>query len=306
MRPGFTIRSRFAATLALLALLAGCFALRAPAAAPQLARPFVPAGDATELHSISVTWIGHATALIRIEDRWFLTDPVLGDRIGGIYPRRVAAGIERSAIPPLDAVLISHAHFDHLDVPTLRGLDRIPVVLVPRGAATFLPDDLATDEVAALDTWGQWSRGGVTITAVPSSHGDGRYLVDRWNRDSHTSWIIEYRGLTVYFAGDTGYVPAQAAAIAAGFQIDVALLPVGPAGRWSWVERWRRDVHATPDDAMTLFEACGAQWMIPIHFGTFFESPARELPYIQRAIARHPLARRVRMLTIGETTELLY
>lgn len=268
--------------------------------------PVAPATLDPDSSTIAVTWIGHATALIRIDDRWFLTDPVLGDKIAWVYPRRSELGIDPDDLPALDAVLISHAHFDHLDVPSLRRLPSTKVLVAPTGAVKFLPDDLGVGEVAGLTDWEVWQGGGVTITAVPASHGDGRYLVDRWNTHSHTGFVIEYRGRTVYFAGDTGFVRDQAEALAAKFDIDVALIPVGPAGRWKWVERWRADVHATPEHGLDLFLATGAQWMIPIHFGTFFMDPEVERPIIERAIERAGLARQVRVLEIGETTEFLY
>lgn len=290
----------------LIALVAGCSLFRQPQRAPQRATPRTPATFAPDSDAISVTWIGHSTVLIRLRDRWFLTDPVFGKRIAWIYPRRVEAGIDVLDLPLLEAVVISHAHFDHLDLPSLRRLGSVPVIAVPSGAAEFLPDDLPARAIAALATWERWSHDGVTVTAVPALHGHGRYLVDRWNHDTFAGWVIEYQGLTVYFAGDTGYSLAQAAELERRFDIDVAMIPVGPTGRAHWITRWRRDVHVTPDDAMTLFEACGAQWMVPIHFGTFFQPAGMERPIIERAVARHPLARWVRILDVGETTEFLY
>lgn len=288
----------------LVAGLAGGCLLRTPDPAPQRAHPRMLA-PAAGTSSIGVTWIGHATVLVRIEDRWFLTDPVLRNRIAGILPRNVEAGIDPEELPPLAAVLISHAHFDHLDIPSLRRVGPAQLI-VPSGAAKFLPDDLPTRGVARLETWQQWTHDGVTITAVPASHGDGRYLVDRWNRDSHTGFVIEYRGRTVYFAGDTGFVANSAAAIRERFAIDVALIPIGPAGRAKWIERWRSDVHTTPEAALTLFTSTGSQWMVPIHYDTFFKPRHHELPYLERAIADAALGRRVRVLSIGASTEFLY
>jgi L-ascorbate metabolism protein UlaG (beta-lactamase superfamily) len=118
--------------------------------------------------------------------------------------------------------------------------------------------------------------------------------------------VIEYDGLTVYFAGDTGFSRRQAEAIAARFDVDVALIPVGPAGRHPWIERIRRTVHATPREALELFEACGAQWMVPIHYGTFFKPADFEKPIVERAVAGHDRGRFVRILDVGDTTEFLY
>jgi L-ascorbate metabolism protein UlaG (beta-lactamase superfamily) len=284
--------------------LSGCgfFAQTRPARHAHPVAPLVADPDTT---SIGITWIGHATVLIRLGDRWFLTDPVLGDRIGmNLYPRSLAAGIDVADLPALDAILISHAHMDHLDVPSLRRLPDVPLVATPPGAARYLPE--IRGELAALDTWQRWTDGEVTITAVPASHGNGRWGIDRWVTHSHTGWVIEYRDFTVYFAGDTGFSRRQSEAIDARFDIDVALIPVGPAGRHPWIERIRRTVHANPREAMELFAACGAQWMVPIHFGTFFKPADFERPFVERAVAAHERGRFVRILDVGDTTEFLY
>lgn len=255
--------------------------------------------------AITVSWIGHATLLVGIRGHWFLTDPMFSERLAGVLPRHVEAAMAPSELPPLDALLMSHAHFDHLDLPSLRRLADVPL-LVPPGMPAFLPADLPQHQVVALDAWQTWTHGDVQITAVPASHGDGRYLVDRWHTRSHTGWVIQVGDRTVYFAGDTGYVADQARELGRRYHIDVALVPVGPAGRASWIQRLRADVHASPDAALALFHDTGAQWMVPIHFGTFFEPADLERPLIEAAVARHHLERWVRVLAIGETTMFCY
>jgi L-ascorbate metabolism protein UlaG (beta-lactamase superfamily) len=230
---------------------------------------------------------------------------VFSERLAGVQTRKVDAALVPSELPPLDAILLSHAHFDHLDPPSLHRLADVPL-LVPPGMVTLLPRDRRQHEVVALDAWQAWSRGDVQITAVPASHGDGRYWVDRWHTRTHTGWVMQVGDRIVYFAGDTGYVVDQARELGHRFHIDVALIPVGPAGRAGWLERLRASVHATPDAALDLFHDIGAQWMVPIHFGTFFQPPDRERPLIEAAVARHHLERQVRVLAIGETTTFLY
>jgi N-acyl-phosphatidylethanolamine-hydrolysing phospholipase D len=263
------------------------------------------AAPANDSDAVTVSWVGHATLLVGIHGHWFLTDPVFSERLAGVVQRRVEPAMAPAELPPLDAVLISHAHFDHLDIPSLRRIGDVPL-MVPPGVPTFLPHNLPQHRVVVLDTWQSWSAGDVRITAVPAAHGDGRYLLDLWHKRSHTGWIIEVGGRTVYFAGDTGYVAAQAQELARRFHIDVGLIPVGPAGRPHWIERMRADVHATPDAALDLFRDTGAQWMVPIHFGTFFAAPGRERPMIEAAVARHHLERSVRILGIGETATFPY
>jgi N-acyl-phosphatidylethanolamine-hydrolysing phospholipase D len=287
------------------ALVAGALAIAA-CAAPREApmHVHVPRADVAS-DDITVSWVGHATMLIGVHGHWFLTDPIFSERLAGVLPRHVEPALAPAELPRLDAILISHAHFDHLDLPSLRAIADAPL-LVPPGVPTFLPADLPQRDVVALDAWQSWTRGDVTITAVPASHGDGRYWVDRWNTHTHTGWIIQVGDRTVYFAGDTGYVAAQARELRRRFHIDVGLIPVGPAGRAGWIERWRADVHANPDAALALFHDTGAQWMVPIHFGTFFAPPDRERPLVEAAVARHHLERWVRVLAIGETTTFVY
>jgi len=297
-------RSAFGALAAIAAAAVVALACATPREAPAHVRvphdTFSPDSDA-----ITVSWVGHATLLVGIRGHWFLTDPVFSERLAGVIGRKVEAAIAPSELPPLDAVLVSHAHFDHLDLPSLRRLADT-VLLVPPGVPKFLPGNLPQRQVIALDTWQTWTRGDVKITAVPASHGDGRYLVDRWNTRTHTGWIIEVGDRTVYFAGDTGYVAAQARELARRFRIDVGLIPVGPAGRAAWIERLRAEVHASPDDALALFHDTGAQWMVPIHFGTFYQPADLERPLVEAAVARHHLGHQVRVLAIGETTTFRY
>jgi L-ascorbate metabolism protein UlaG (beta-lactamase superfamily) len=283
--------------LAALLLAGACAHARPPPEHVQVPT----AAFAADPDAITISWVGHATVLIGIAGHWFLTDPVFSERLARLYPRKVAATIRPDELPPLDAILISHAHFDHLDLPSLRRLPDAPL-LVPPGVRGLLPGDLPMHQVIALDTWQTWTAGDVRITAVPASHGDGRYGIDLWRRHAHTGWMITVGDRTVYFAGDTGYVPAQATALAHRFAIDVALIPVGPAGRAKWIERWRAKVHATPDAALALFRASGARFMVPIHYGTFFGSPDRERPLVVAAIARAGLTARVRPIQIGATT----
>lgn len=287
--------------VALAIAFTACAAPREPAM-----HVHVPAAPtARNADDITVSWIGHATLLIGIRGHWLLTDPVFSERLAGVVTRKVEPALAPSELPPLDAILISHAHVDHLDPPSLRRLPDAPL-LVPSGLPAVLPGDLPQHRVVALDTWQSWTSGDLRITAVPAAHGDGRYWIDRWHTRTHTGWVIAVGGRTVYFAGDTGYVADQAREIGRRFQIDVDLIPVGPTGRMAWLERLRASVHANPDAALDLFRDTGAQWMVPIHFGTFFQPAGKELPLIQAAVSRHHLERSVRILSIGETTTFSY
>ena len=291
--------------LALAVAVAACGVLAPTAPAPRHLHP-VAAAPAADTRSVAVYWIGHATVLVRLGDRWILTDPVFADRLGGVVVRKVGAALSIDELPPLDCVLVSHGHLDHLERPTLARLDRRATLVVPPGLPSFVPPD----HFAALATLAPWQSidcHGVRITAVPASHGNGRYGLDAlWRRHDHTGFVLEGGGVTGYFAGDTGYDPSIFRAIGARFAIDLALLPVGPAGRARWIERWRRDVHLTPADALLAFAETGARWMVPVHWGAFYQDPRDERRVIEAAIAADPRRDRVRLLTVGDSAEFLW
>lgn len=254
----------------LLVWLSGCIMhrTRAPAARPNPALEATPIDD---VGRIRVYWVGHATVLVQMGDRFVLTDPVFENWVGIFLKRFVAAGIDIEGLPELDWVLISHGHVDHLSIPSLRRLGPNNVLGVPPGILTYLPSDLAFRRVAALNTWRSATHNGVTVTAVPARHGSGRYLVDGpWIRHGQTGWIIEYDGMTVYFAGDTGFHPEHFHRIGQRFDVDVALIPVGPIAKYPDGSLISKPHHANPTEALQIFAATGAKWMVPIHFGTFY------------------------------------
>jgi L-ascorbate metabolism protein UlaG (beta-lactamase superfamily) len=287
-----------------LVALAACHAVRDP---PVRSHPRAGAGSMLDSNSIDVYWIGHATVLVRMGDRWILTDPNFSTRIGGLVRRYVRPGVAIDDLPDLDWVVVSHAHADHLDIPSLRKLPararaRASLV-IPPGVADLIPASVAFPRTFAVSKWRSVEADGVRVTAVPARHADARWVIDElWRHDAHTGYVIEYGALTVYFAGDTGYDRELFATIGERFDIDVALIPVGPANRPGWVHRLRRHVHVDPDEALAIFDDVGAQWMVPIHYGTFFKADAGERRAIRAAIDRHPRARAVRMLTIGDST----
>lgn len=295
-------------TLALLLAVSACGntfgAMRAPAFRPNpvaedAARPHVPG-------EITAIWIGHATVLVKLDDRWVITDPIFSARLGGVVKRYVAPGIDLAGMPRLSWVLISHAHTDHLDIPSLRRLDATAELAVPPGVLAYLPDSLPFAEVAPLARWRSVEKDGVRVTAVPAKHVNGRWFFDEmWSRQANTGWIVEHHGLTVYFAGDTAYDAGMFREIRRRFpHIDLALIPVGPAGE-SHMSRWfSKRWHVDPEQAMRAFEDLGARWMIPIHHGTFYQTGANEDRAITRAIMKHDLLDRVLFLRIGETVVL--
>ncbi|HEY3352818.1 MAG TPA: MBL fold metallo-hydrolase [Polyangia bacterium] len=287
------------AALAALALaLASCGNFAATQPAPLTPRPAAPQGPA----ALTAYWIGHATVLVALKDRWIITDPNFSERVGVVTKRRVAPGIDLEALPKIDWALISHAHLDHLDHPSLARLGPVPVV-APPGVVPYLPK--SPRPVVALAPWQSFERDGMRITAVPVRHGDGRYGVDElYHRNAHTGYVVEYAGLTVFFAGDTAYHPEYFKAIGRRFpRIDLALIPVGPTGR-RVLRPLMKGMHADPAEALQILADTGARWMLPIHHSTFFREGAGELARIQAALRASPLGERVVLLRVGESLAL--
>lgn len=238
---------------------------------------------------LAVVWIGHATALVQMEDKVIVTDPVFTRTIAELGARLVAPGIEAERLPAIDAVLISHMHLDHLSYGSLERIEsKTRALFVPEGGLVHIPDlDFPAHELA---TWQSWEAGGLRITAVPVQHGGGRYGADAaWMTRSFTGYVVEYRGLTVYFPGDTGYARPLFEATRRSFpRIDLALLPIAPVGPRSLFER----VHMDPDEALAAFGDLGARWMVPIHHGTFvntFDRPGDALGALRAGMKRRGL-----------------
>ncbi|MEP7119614.1 MAG: MBL fold metallo-hydrolase [Byssovorax sp.] len=255
---------------------------------------------------LAALWVGHATVLLQIDDKLILTDPVFTSTIGQVSRRLVEPGIDVENVPRVDVVLISHLHFDHLSLGSLSLLERkIGTLLVPQKGLVYVPD--YPFESRELPTWSTWESGGLRVTAVPAQHAGFRYGIDGgWMDTSFTGYVIEYHGLTVYFAGDTAYNRGFVAATAARFpSIDLALLPIAPIHPRAHME----DRHVDPEEATRIFVELGARYFVPIHFGTFINSedaPGDPLSELLIAAAAHKLAPgALHVLTQGEQQVLV-
>lgn len=288
-----------------LVLAAGCTRLGGDPIAVHFYAP--PAHDLPRADDarLSVLWIGHATMLVQMDDRWVLTDPLLVKTMGQIQRRIPPLGLEASLLPTLDVVLISHLHQDHLSLGSLERIEhRIRRLFVPVGGLVYLTDfPFEADE---LGTWRSWEDRGMRITAVPVAHTGGRYGLDAaWLTRSFTGYVVEYHGMSVFFAGDTAYDARDFRLTRALFpHLDLALLPIAPIHPRDHM----RLVHMDPDEALDALADLGARTMIPIHFDTLVagkDAPgeARELLAV-RARARG-LSDRVEVLRIGERRVVL-
>lgn len=218
---------------------------------------------------IAVTFIGHASFFLQVGGIAVLLDPIWSRRCSPLSfagPQRVRApGQPLEALPGLDLLLVSHNHYDHLDLPTLRRVRRrwSPPAVTGLDNARHLAK-AGLHGAVELDWWQSVDRCGARVTYVPAQHFSARTLWDR-NRSLWGGFVIEAGGATVYFAGDSGYCPHFAEIGAAFPDIDLALLPIG-----AYEPRWfMRQQHMDPEEAVRAHLDLGARRSIGMHFGTF-------------------------------------
>ncbi len=217
---------------------------------------------------LAATWLGHATVLLEVEGHWVLTDPVWSDRVSpsrSIGPRRNhPAPMPLSDLPQLDAVLISHDHYDHLDTATIDTLVKTQTApfVVPLGIGQHLSRwGVPDDRIVELD-WDESHRfGGLTFTCTEARHFSGRALGS--NTTLWASWVLTGEQRRVFFGGDTGYTPAFAGIGDLHGPFDLTILPIG-----AYDARWP-DVHLNPDEAVRVHREVRGGVMLPIHWATF-------------------------------------
>jgi L-ascorbate metabolism protein UlaG (beta-lactamase superfamily) len=256
-----------------------------PTAIPAVVPHIPPA--AVGPSGIRLTLIGHATWLIQTAGVTLLIDPVWSDRASPVTfagPKRVTPpAIPMDQLPPIHAVLITHNHYDHMDLSTVARLFALyrPLFLTPLGNDTIIRSAVPEASIVALD-WHQAAdlSPSLTVSAVPTLHWSARGLLDR----QHALWasfILRAPGGTIYAVGDTGFGDGQLfRQIGQHYgTIDMALLPIG-----AYEPRWfMKDQHMNPAEAVAAMQLCGARRALGHHWGTFqltaeeHDSPAREL-----------------------------
>ena len=221
-----------------------------------------------------VWWLGHACVLLRLNVLWLLTDPVLSYRASPLSfagpARKVGCVVDVASLPAIDAVMISHNHYDHLDRETVKALaqrsKRQPQAtrfLVPLGLAAKLRGWGCAD-VHELDWWQRVEHRGLGFDCVPAQHWSARGLRDR-NRTLWCGWTARSADFGFYFAGDTGYWPGLAEIATHTGAIDLAALPIG-----AYAPRWfMQGQHIDPEQALQLHRELGIKHSLAIHWGSF-------------------------------------
>jgi N-acyl-phosphatidylethanolamine-hydrolysing phospholipase D len=246
----------------------------------------VPADPSALAASPGLTWIGHASFLVRMDGVTFLTDPMFSRRASPLSfagPRRlVPPGVAMDALPRVDFALVSHDHYDHLDLPSVRVLARRGVrFVVPSGVGEIVRR--AGGEVTELEWWERKDMGPVTVHCVPSRHFSGRSLLDR-NRRLWAGFVVEGPGRRFYHAGDTATFDGFSEIGRRLGPIDLAAMPIGAY----LPRRMMASVHVTPEEALQGALAARASRVAAMHWGTFdlADEPLDEPPRRFRAEAQ--------------------
>ncbi len=216
---------------------------------------------------LGLTFIGHSSFFVQIGGKNVLIDPNFARWIF-VLKRLRRPGLRLRDLPPIDAVLVTHAHFDHLHRPSLRSIARLtriksgkrPIIIVPRHVRDLV-SDLGFARVIEMEWWESLQLGSLTITHTPAKHWGARVI-----RDTHRGYggyVLQGARHSLYHSGDTAYFEGFRE-IGERLKPEIALLPIGAYYPASF-----RNVHTSPEDAVQGFLDLGARWMVPMHYGSF-------------------------------------
>ena len=238
-------------------------------AEPLPVRPLDRAGlEALDPDAIHLVRLGHSSVLLKLRGAYWLIDPMFGERASPVSfagPKRFQpTPIALADLPPIEGVILSHDHYDHLDAGTVEGLrERVRRYFVPLGVGARLRDmGVPADRIEEFDWWQQGRLGDVRLTATPAQHFSGRGLTDR-DRTLWASWVIQSGDQRLFYSGDSGYFPgfAQIGERFGGF--DIALIENGAYdGYWP-------SVHMQPEESVRAFRDVRARVLYVMHNSAF-------------------------------------
>lgn len=207
------------------------------------------------------TWIGHSTFMIQLNGLNILTDPVWGKRMG-FSKRLTEPGLTIEELPEIDAVVISHGHYDHLEFPSLKRLKGDPQFFVPAGLKRVFHHK-GFRKVMEANWWDSFEHGGIKVHFVPAQHWTRRSAFDM-NTSHWGGWVFEAGEETLYFVGDTGYFRGFRM-IGERFDIDTVFMPIG-----AYEPEWFMKIsHINPEDAVRAFMELEAKTFVPMHYGAY-------------------------------------
>jgi L-ascorbate metabolism protein UlaG (beta-lactamase superfamily) len=244
---------------------------------------------------VALTWIGHASFLIQFNDLNVLVDPNFANWLF-LLKRVKRSGLRLEHLPPIDLVLLTHAHFDHFHKPTLRKLPHPKIGVMPWGMGE-LARNLGFGRIIELDWWDSFSQRDWCVTLTPCKHWGARTLRD--HHRGYGGFVLEYQGRTIYHAGDSAYFDGFQE-IGRHFAPEIALLPIGAYRPESF-----RNVHMGPDEAMRVFKELKSKWLVPMHYGTFklsFEDLEEPPRWLRQLAQEEGLLRHVKFLEEGRPT----
>ena len=241
---------------------------------------------------VAITWIGHASFLIQFNDLNVLIDPNFANWLF-LLKRIKRSGLRIQDLPPIDLVLLTHAHFDHFHKPTLRKLPHPKIGVMPWGVGD-LAQNLGFERVVELEWWESFGRKEWKVTLTPSKHWGARTLHDEHR--GYGGFVLEHQGRKIYHAGDSAYFDGFTE-IGKRLAPDIALLPIGAYHPESF-----RNVHMGPDEAIKSFRDLHARWLVPMHYGTFrlaFEEMDEPPRWLWQLAKEQGLTKKVKILQEG-------
>lgn len=241
---------------------------------------------------VAITWIGHASFLVQFTDLNVLIDPNFANWLF-LLKRIKRSGLQLEHLPPIDLVLLTHAHFDHFHKPTLRRLPHPKIGVMPWGVGE-LARNLGFARIIELEWWETFRRASWQVTFTPSKHWGARTLHDEHR--GYGGFVLEHQGRKIYHAGDSAYFEGFQE-IGARLAPEIALLPIG-----AYFPESFRNVHMGPDEAVKAFKDLKARWLVPMHYGTFklsFEDMDEPPRWLMELIREEGLAQHLKIMEEG-------